>query len=164
MNAKPWKIVMLTVVTWLIFSGLALGYISAMNTRSGAVYVMVDGQSIIWSWASLVMGIVMTFRLGKKWQELIWGGICFGVCLFPYGFIVGIGYFARCYFELEKKKKRLDGEVSAGPLPPNVRDTHPDPTIKYRFGSLYFRRHPIVYVVGCLILGGLIWGLIDIIR
>jgi hypothetical protein len=73
MNAKPWKIVMLTVVTRLIFSGLALGYISAMNTRSGAVYVMVDGQSIIWSWASLVMGIVMTFRLGKKWQELLWG-------------------------------------------------------------------------------------------
>ena len=102
---SKWKVFGLTVITWLVFSALAQGWIYAMNQGLGHGYSIVDGQSIIWSWASLVMGIVMIFRLGKKWLELLWGGISFVVCLIPmFGFVVGIGYFARCYFELEKKK------------------------------------------------------------
>jgi hypothetical protein len=104
-TVSGWKVFVLTVVTWLVFTVLARGYASAMTTRSDLPYLLVEGQSIVWQWASLLMGIIMTIRVGRKGLELLWGGISFGVCIFPMGFVFGIAYFARCYFELEKKKK-----------------------------------------------------------
>lgn len=98
-----WKIFGYTIITWLVFSVLAKLYTIVMQQQYPG-YSMIDGQSVIWSWMSLFMGIVMTARL-KKWIELLWGALVFFVALFPFvGFIVGIAYFAWCYVKLEKRK------------------------------------------------------------
>ena len=99
-----WKVVGLTFVAWLVLSGLAEAYAYFMKqTYPG--YSVFDAASVVWSWASLLMGIFMAYRVPKKYLELIWGGIFLIICLVPmYGVIAGIGYFARCYWVLEKKK------------------------------------------------------------
>jgi hypothetical protein len=100
-----WKVVGLTVATMVVLSLLSFAYRYGMQTRPGYLsYSMISAQSVIWSWSSLVMGIVMTFRLGRKWLELLWGVIAFVLCLFPWTLWVGVAYFGWCYWKLEKKK------------------------------------------------------------
>lgn len=97
---NKWRIFGFTVITWLIFSVLAKGYMIAMQQRIPE-YSLIDGQAVVWSWMSLLLGIFMAIKL-RKWLEIIWGPIVFIVCLFPFGFAVGIAYFAWCYTKLER--------------------------------------------------------------
>ena len=102
-----WKVIGLTVATMVVLSLLSIGYRYGMRTQPGySWYSLIAAQTVIWSYASLVMGIVMTFRLGRKWLELLWGVIAFVICLLPLGWNlgIGIGYFGWCYWKLEKKK------------------------------------------------------------
>ena len=104
-TVSVWKVIGLTVVTMVVLSVLSFAYRYGMQTRPGySWYSMSAAQSVIWSWSSLVMGIVMTFRLGRKWLELLWGVIAFALCLLPWTLWAGVGYFGWCYWKLEKKK------------------------------------------------------------
>jgi len=103
MKIKKWKVFGLTIITWLVFSALAKAFVIAMQQRYPE-YSMIDGQSVIWSWMSLLMGVFMAFRL-REWHEVLWGILFFVICLFPFiGLVAGIGYFAWCYTKLEKRK------------------------------------------------------------
>lgn len=101
---NKWKIFGFTVLTWLLFSVIAKTYVLAMQEMYPA-YSMIDGQSVVWSWLSLFMGVFMSIHL-KKWIELLWGVLVFILSLFPIiGMLIGISYFAWCYTKLEKTKK-----------------------------------------------------------
>ena len=98
-----WKVVGLTFITWLLLSGLA-GAIVYLMKKTVPGYSIFDAASVVWSWASLLMGMRMVYRVPKKYLELLWGGIFFVICLVPmYGVIAGVGYFLRCNWVVEKK-------------------------------------------------------------
>lgn len=102
-SVNRWKIFGLTVTAWLGFSVLARLYVTAMADRN-PTYSIIDAQSVVWSWAGLVMGIVLASRM-RRWQEAVWGLVAFVVCLLPIlGMFVGIGYFAWSFAKLERHK------------------------------------------------------------
>lgn len=104
---NKWKVFGLTVVSWLALSVLARLYLGAMIDRSPS-YSMLDAQGVVWSWASLVMSVVLALRL-RDWREIVWGVGAFIVCLLPLvGLIVGIGYFAWSFGKVERLKLPRD--------------------------------------------------------
>ncbi len=98
---NKWRIFGYTVVTWLAFSVLAKLLVFAYQPYHPA-YSIIDAQSVVWSWMSLLMGAVAAFKF-KSWREVVWGILFFAVCLVPViGFFAGIGYFAWIYTKLER--------------------------------------------------------------
>ena len=99
------RIIVRGVVTLFVLSGAAVLYALAMRIQHSA-YSIIDAQSVVSSWASLVMGIFMTIRLENKWRELLTGCVFFVVCLVPIagGLVGGVGYFSVCFAKLEKSK------------------------------------------------------------
>ncbi len=106
---NPWKIIGLTIATWLGFSILGKIYVMYMQ-QSVPSYSMIDGQSVVWSWMSLLMGIYMAFRL-KKWTEILFGILFFVACLTPIaGMFLGIAYFTWSYVKLERARLQPSNE------------------------------------------------------
>ncbi|MHB1420393.1 MAG: hypothetical protein ACYCX4_12565 [Bacillota bacterium] len=98
MAINKWKIFGYTVITWLGLSILAKGYQSVMG------YDILSAQSVIWSWASLIMGFVSSSKLGG-WVNLLWGLLFFVLALIPgIGILAGIFYFAMCYTKFQRKQ------------------------------------------------------------
>ena len=79
---NKWKVFGYTVVTWLAFSALAKLYVYAMQQRVPE-YSIYDGALVIWSWMSLIMGIIMAIKL-RSWLEILWGLVFFALCLVPF--------------------------------------------------------------------------------
>ncbi|WP_139025297.1 hypothetical protein [Acetonema longum] len=93
---NKWKVFGLAIATWLVFALIAKMY-------SGAIRIdLLSASSTVWSWSSLIMGIVMKAK-AQRWAEFGYGLAAFVVCLFPLvGIIAGIAYFARCYYKMEQ--------------------------------------------------------------
>lgn len=103
MKLNRWKIFGQVVITWLIFSVLARGMLTALQEHQPNLS-MLDTQSTVWSWMSLLMGIFMGIKF-KKWIKFCAGVAFFFLCLIPvFGLFFGIFYFAECYYRLEKKR------------------------------------------------------------
>jgi len=99
-------ILLVTWITWVIIYGISYAFLFAMR-QSIPEYVLVDAQSVIWSWSSLFMGLFMTYKL-RKWYEILFGIIFFFLCLFPYiGILFGLLYFGWSYDKLEKRRVLL---------------------------------------------------------
>ena len=109
-------IIIYSVVTWVIISALAKGYVELVMAPRFSGYSMSEAQPFMWSWASALMGIFLALRL-KRWGELLWGGVFFVACLVPpsipsigrelgglVSIAMGIGYFSWCYVKLEKDR------------------------------------------------------------
>ena len=124
------KVILYTVVTWLIVAALSKGYVTAMRETGRGFVHMLDAHTIIWPCAIFLMGIYSAARLNRG-LELLWG-ICFtAVCYFLPGsggltgadgigyfasILVGIGYFSWCYVKLERDKLTLKSLVESNPV------------------------------------------------
>jgi len=104
MSAKL-KLAAFLMFTWLIFilfSWSAYFYVRV----TVPTYSFNDAQSVIWAWASLIMGFYLTAAL-KRWFEIIWGTALFVSCLFPVvGVFIGMLYFLRGYKLLLSKETK----------------------------------------------------------
>lgn len=114
-DINKWKLFGYTVLTWLAFSFIASLYLDMNNIdRPEDPILMIDAQGVIWSWMSLIMGIVMYSRLKRK-VELMWGVGVFILALLPIiGMFIGIGYFAWSYYKLERKRIEMRVKVEGG--------------------------------------------------
>ncbi|GEM_PF-1932308 len=99
-----WKIVALTLLTWLGFSVLAKLYMIYVMLPRHPTYTMLDSQCVVWMWMCLFMGIYLAVKL-RKWTEGLWGLLFFILCLLPLvGMLFGVGYFAWAYVKWERAR------------------------------------------------------------
>jgi hypothetical protein len=103
MKINKWKCFGLTILSWFILSVLAKILYEIMSQHN-ANYMLVDALSIVWSYACLIACVFLAIKL-KSWKEILYGIITFIVCLLPFiSPIVGMIYFFRLFYTLEKVK------------------------------------------------------------
>lgn len=63
-----------------------------------------------WSAAALIMGMHM-YHTTKKVKEMIFGIGMWIICAFPFGTLLSVLYFGRCYYRLEQIKKNNTNNI-----------------------------------------------------
>ena len=63
-----------------------------------------------WSAATLIMGMYMYHRT-KKTKEMLFGIGMWIICAFPFGTLLSILYFGRCYYRLEQIKQDSENNI-----------------------------------------------------
>ncbi|GFO95867.1 hypothetical protein ig2599ANME_0048 [groundwater metagenome] len=104
-KVNKWKIFGYVVITWFIFSFLAVN-LEELSYQTDSPLTFSESHLIVLAWMSLLLGIIMTYRL-KRPIELVYGIIFFiaSAVSVLVEFLI-IGYFGWSYYKLEKK--RLD--------------------------------------------------------
>lgn len=102
---NKWKVFTLTVITLISFQVLAQLYTYAIPRHT-----VLDTTPTVWAWSSLIMGIYMAYKF-KSFKEFFYGLGMWLICLFPFGFILGLAYFAHCYYKQEESKIISNEEI-----------------------------------------------------